>query len=427
MKIKLFRVKCFIVVSMICSLQISCRKIDLRTERDSAILKMATMLTGTDTPTVYNYVIINGDQWNTYKDSNFRIGVDAAFTDSITNQLIAVNGLSINSRNIIAKPDHTFDFGYSDSASGPAALAEGLALFGTNVRVKVTGTTTTDTLTQVIYMPKKIYKTPASLPIAAVNIANSLTLNWTPDPLCSWGNVLIKIWYNSASNRYLVDSALPAQDANLTFVVPDNGSYTISSTSLQTFQKKSFVNISLGRGTEIQKLLPVSHKRVFFFAISSVSSGNVYLSCPANWQNTTTPLRCQVNGNGLNTGYQEQEQKDMAPCSATYNQTRWIQVGMNTTACPLPVNISGSNTRTQPYNVKFTNNSTGANWTFRLNTNTSLPVFLGQIPVGNYAVLFFPAGPPITCTFSINGQSMSGTGANFPNVSINSAATASVH
>ncbi|PZR28665.1 MAG: hypothetical protein DI535_05880 [Citrobacter freundii] len=53
----------------------------------------------------------------------------------------------------------------------------------------------------------------------------------------------------------------------------------------------------------------------------------------ANWQNTTTALRCQLSG-GVNTGYQEQEQRDMNPCSPTYNQTRWIQGSYNTTACP---------------------------------------------------------------------------------------------
>lgn len=55
-----------------------------------------------------------------------------------------------------------------------------------------------------------------------------------------------------------------------------------------------------------------------------------------NWQNTATAIRCrQVNGN--NTGEQEQEQRDLNPCSGTSNQTRWIVVGTNTTACPVPV------------------------------------------------------------------------------------------
>lgn len=63
----------------------------------------------------------------------------------------------------------------------------------------------------------------------------------------------------------------------------------------------------------------------------------------ANWQNTTSSLRCQLNGSGQNTGYQEQEQKDMNPCSPTYNQLRWIVAGYNATACPLPPACNSSN------------------------------------------------------------------------------------
>lgn len=55
----------------------------------------------------------------------------------------------------------------------------------------------------------------------------------------------------------------------------------------------------------------------------------------ADWQNTVN-LRCKLV-NGHNNGEQEREQKDMNPCSPTYNQTRWVPAGTNLTACPLPV------------------------------------------------------------------------------------------
>lgn len=60
------------------------------------------------------------------------------------------------------------------------------------------------------------------------------------------------------------------------------------------------------------------------------------------WQNTSTPLRCRIINN-KNTGEQEQEQKDLNPCSPGYNQTRWIITGTNLSACPVPVNCSHSN------------------------------------------------------------------------------------
>ncbi|MGE7776566.1 hypothetical protein ACQKLP_17700 [Chitinophaga sp. NPDC101104] len=52
----------------------------------------------------------------------------------------------------------------------------------------------------------------------------------------------------------------------------------------------------------------------------------------AAWQNTATATRCKVSG-GSNTGEIEQEQKDMNPCSATYNTIRWVVIGVNTTTC----------------------------------------------------------------------------------------------
>ncbi len=58
------------------------------------------------------------------------------------------------------------------------------------------------------------------------------------------------------------------------------------------------------------------------------------------WTNTATAIRCKKNASNVNTGEQEQEQKDMNPCSTTYNQLRWIVTGTNTTACPLACNTS---------------------------------------------------------------------------------------
>jgi hypothetical protein len=57
-------------------------------------------------------------------------------------------------------------------------------------------------------------------------------------------------------------------------------------------------------------------------------------SPPAAWQNTATPQQCQKDASNNNTGWLIQEQRDMNPCSPTYNQLRWVQASYNTTACP---------------------------------------------------------------------------------------------
>lgn len=60
--------------------------------------------------------------------------------------------------------------------------------------------------------------------------------------------------------------------------------------------------------------------------------------CTVNpgWTNTNTPVRCKKNFNNENTGEQEQEQKALNPCGSQYNHTRWIITGTNTSACPVP-------------------------------------------------------------------------------------------
>ncbi|HEV8286377.1 MAG TPA: carbohydrate binding domain-containing protein [Chitinophagaceae bacterium] len=57
------------------------------------------------------------------------------------------------------------------------------------------------------------------------------------------------------------------------------------------------------------------------------------------WQSTGN-YRCVIDGSGNNTGYQEREERDNNPNSATNNQLRWVDNGYNTSACPLPCDYS---------------------------------------------------------------------------------------
>ncbi|MDF2191498.1 hypothetical protein [Paraflavitalea sp. CAU 1676] len=63
----------------------------------------------------------------------------------------------------------------------------------------------------------------------------------------------------------------------------------------------------------------------------------IHSTCDAvvYWQFTASPTRCKQNG-GANTGEREREQRDMNPCSPSYNAIRWLVVDTNTIACPLP-------------------------------------------------------------------------------------------
>ncbi len=95
--------------------------------------------------------------------------------------------------------------------------------------------------------------------------------------------------------------------------------------------------------------------------------------------------------------------------------------------CIPAITIQGYNSKTQNYNLRFTNNSTGTQYNFTLTANTFSPQTLGAIPSGTYTVLFYPQGAPISCTFYINGFTYFGTGATFNNISITSLSTAKMY
>ncbi len=146
-----------------------------------------------------------------------------------------------------------------------------------------------------------------------------------------------------------------------------------------------------------------------------------------DWQNTTTSLRCQLNLSNENTGYQEQEQKDMNTCSPTYNQLRWILFGYNTTtACPppsAPANITITATAyivLPGFQAEYTNTVTNVTYTFSIAATGGLQT-LGFIPPGLYNLTISkPSGSNLSLEFGsgCNGMITTGTFAIFYNINV---------
>jgi hypothetical protein len=256
----------------------SCNKLTDSFQKESSATKYAfqQVTGGTDSVNIYNCVWLVGDQIvSAAADSAQHIAVTAAFTDSGINRVVGVRGFSINGMSLgYNARDSTFYFDYSDSV---AYLQEGLDLYGTDVQMKITGSGPGDTVTQAVYMPKMVNSGGGSFPVGQINIANNLPLSWTPDAGNASGNVYIKIWYNAKMSRILNDSTLPATDTVLTYTVPDNGAYTIDSSDLMKLRPNSYVTMSLGRGSQATAVLPVSGRKVFYYATSSESSGPITL------------------------------------------------------------------------------------------------------------------------------------------------------
>jgi YD repeat-containing protein len=93
----------------------------------------------------------------------------------------------------------------------------------------------------------------------------------------------------------------------------------------------------------------------------------------AVWQNQGLPF-CETS-NGQNTGNQLQLQKDLNPCSGTYNQYQTILLGYNPTICPLPSSCNTSNCNGEGYKCVY-----GAcEFGYRINTDSYYDIESGMI------------------------------------------------
>lgn len=70
----------------------------------------------------------------------------------------------------------------------------------------------------------------------------------------------------------------------------------------------------------------------------------------------TNETRCQVDDQGVNTGYKEKQQKDINPQSLTYNQSRWLVDEEDLSDCPVPggnISLSISNITEGIFSLEF--------------------------------------------------------------------------
>ncbi len=228
---------------------------------------------GTQNPSVYNYVLINASQVSTPVDSNeFHIGISAAFIDSSSKRITGINTLSINNTAIAPGLDSTYNYDYGSAKD----LQEGVALFGSNVKITIRGNIASDTVSRYIYVPKKLVTLVQDYP-HTISRPDGLALHWAPDQDNAWGNVMIQVFYYADLSQR-TDSTLPDKISTLSITTPDNGSYFLSPNDFAAFPVKAFIGISIARGTQLEATLPVSQKRIFYFSSASVSTAPLQIS-----------------------------------------------------------------------------------------------------------------------------------------------------
>jgi hypothetical protein len=227
---------------------------------------------GTQNTAVYNYVLINANQVISKMDTEeLHVGINAVFIDSNNHQVNVVHDLYVNNQVIEPGQDSMYDYSY---ASGE--VNKGLPLFGSQVLVTIRGTGEADTVTSSIYLPKQLYSNINNY-TDTLSRSRGLQLNWATDDENTWGNVMIQLYYfNNLSLKG--DSTLPQNITTVNITVPDNGSYYLSNTDLNSFPRNSFIGITIARGTQNEAILPQSRKRIFYFSSASVSTPPVRLT-----------------------------------------------------------------------------------------------------------------------------------------------------
>jgi hypothetical protein len=227
---------------------------------------------GTQNNAVYNYVLINANQVLNNNDSEeYHLGVSAAFIDSNDNKITVVRALTVNNLLIQPGSDLTYNYNFGSGDAG-----KNLPLFGTHALITIRGQDDSDTVTSSVYVPKQLTGSFTGYP-STVSVNQGLQLNWTTDDANSWGNVVIQLFYYSSLSQR-ADSTLPSNIATFNLTVPDNGSYYLTKNDLRSFSPHSFIGITIARGTQNEAILPLSHKRVYYFSSASVSTPPVQLT-----------------------------------------------------------------------------------------------------------------------------------------------------
>lgn len=148
-----------------------------------------------------------------------------------------------------------------------------------------------------------------------------------------------------------------------------------------------------------------------------------FTHCNPVWQNTSN-IRCKVNGSSQNTGEQEREQKDINPCSPTYNTSQWVVIGTNLTACPLPnaTVYSRNYALVSGFQATYTNTATNQSYTYPISGSAGIQT-LGTIPAGVYNLTISKSTNTTTYYFTpgCGGLFAYGTSSvTFYNININS-------
>src|SRR4030095_7808878 len=215
-----------------------------------------------DSSPVYNYFLLRTTQLSDSTDTTVQVQALSTFWDERGNK-VPVISISVNGRMLGQNSDHSLSLNYIDSAS---LLAEGKAFAGTNFQVRVTGTSASDTSTNLVYEPKKLIEHPKAFLDSPIHVGVKLPVSWVPDTNNPLGTVTIQVVYDALKSQ-AANPIFPSQIDPLTFVVDDNGNFTIPDNAMAYFPVGAYLSFHMARESELKSVLPVSSKKVYYWGV----------------------------------------------------------------------------------------------------------------------------------------------------------------
>ncbi len=235
---------------------VSCNKIN----RQFNLQIPAALAALVDSANFNNYVAVSYKHIWTPGDSAFHVNAYAGFVDSATGATLLVQNVYVNNNQLTGDSSYSYDYDTTSNA--------GKNLVGANSSVKITGTSSADTLTSSIYVPSDIGRSlGGSIAQSGTNFSKPFTLTWTPDAQASSLNVVIMIYYFAGLSQ-ANDSTLPPSMNTLTYFTSDNGSFTVPVGDIDTIPVHSVLGMMVSRISQHKPILPVSRKPVLLAGIS---------------------------------------------------------------------------------------------------------------------------------------------------------------
>jgi hypothetical protein len=235
----------------------SCRKPVSPTEvkSDSAgVSKMSLLLD--DIPPLKNYIILSfhkrAELPQYANPDNNSAGVAGAFFNA-ANNYVSVGNIHVGDLTISPNAAGTYSYASNMQGGGGTTKTAGVmgidGAYGQDITVSIDGGNGYSGSSHTVHVPADLNVTPSAY--EKFKWGSNLTLNWAPDPQNQLGEVLINVFYYPGLSRYQ-QSSNPVAISSLSYLVPDNGAYTIPGSAMSAFPEYSYIGYSVARANEYE-------------------------------------------------------------------------------------------------------------------------------------------------------------------------------